>query len=403
MKINKTNEFIEVIGHYDNEAQCAKMTLLADLYAIEHREGYAKFPLNVADKLGLVDEKLEFRPITTIYVDDIILTYNSGNTFTINQNGFTIYYYDVINIPNYSKSNGTYTYTGEGTFKGLKYNGTIYTSGQTINIADDDNQHFLTTEIGSTPKISVDLTTLDHWGDLAAGTHSITVRAKATGYRDSEPSQAVSVEKAPSLPVKGQIINMNLDGTSRQYRVLTTSGTQAEVVAMFDPNTSIKFDSNNTYNSSTLDTYLNTTWYGGLTTTAKNAIVSKTLTQYQYSNNDSAYDATTHASYAKYSTKSVKASGLSRKVYALDVEDIENYFNHTFSTADIWELFWNVRSTPTTATYPWLRSARATNTSGVWCVFGNFGLVDIGSVGTSYAARPAFTIDLSKIEWTPSN
>ena len=43
---------------------------------------------------------------------------------------------------------------------------------------------------------SVDLTTLPGWSSLSTGSHNITVVAKADGYRDSEPSAAVSVEKA---------------------------------------------------------------------------------------------------------------------------------------------------------------------------------------------------------------
>ena len=43
---------------------------------------------------------------------------------------------------------------------------------------------------------SVDLTTLPGWSSLSAGSHNITIVAKADGYRDSEPSAAVSVEKA---------------------------------------------------------------------------------------------------------------------------------------------------------------------------------------------------------------
>ena len=43
---------------------------------------------------------------------------------------------------------------------------------------------------------SVDLTTLPGWESLSGGTHNITIVAKADGYRDSEPSAAVSVEKA---------------------------------------------------------------------------------------------------------------------------------------------------------------------------------------------------------------
>ena len=42
---------------------------------------------------------------------------------------------------------------------------------------------------------SVDLTTLAGWEALSSGTHNITIVAKANGYRDSEPSAAVQVEK----------------------------------------------------------------------------------------------------------------------------------------------------------------------------------------------------------------
>ena len=43
---------------------------------------------------------------------------------------------------------------------------------------------------------SVDLTTLPGWASLSTGSHNITIVAKADGYRDSEPSAAVSVVKA---------------------------------------------------------------------------------------------------------------------------------------------------------------------------------------------------------------
>lgn len=41
---------------------------------------------------------------------------------------------------------------------------------------------------------SVDLTTLPGWASLSAGSHNITIVAKAAGYRDSEPSAAVSIK-----------------------------------------------------------------------------------------------------------------------------------------------------------------------------------------------------------------
>ena len=61
---------------------------------------------------------------------------------------------------------------------------------------------------------SVDLTTLPGWASLSTGSHSITIVAKADGYRDSEPSAAVSVEKAAAMPAKGDIITID----SKQYR-----------------------------------------------------------------------------------------------------------------------------------------------------------------------------------------
>ena len=214
---------------------------------------------------------------------------------------------------------------------------------------------------------------------------------------------------------KGDIIQMSLGnatpaaGTNNQYRVLNISGTVAEVVAMFDISTSQKFNSSSqTYSGSLLDTALNTTWYNTLSTTAKAAIVDKTITQYTYSYNSSTYSSSSHASYADYSTKVVKGSGLTRHIYALDVEDIEMYFGGTggsassntkgtFSTSDIWKLFWNTTSQPSTITYPWLRSAYADYSHDCWRVYGYSGCIGSSSYSSSYASRPAFKIDLSKI------
>ena len=50
---------------------------------------------------------------------------------------------------------------------------------------------------------SVDLTTLPGWSSLSTGSHSITIVAKADGYRDSEPSAAVSVTKTAPAQIWG--------------------------------------------------------------------------------------------------------------------------------------------------------------------------------------------------------
>lgn len=48
----------------------------------------------------------------------------------------------------------------------------------------------------ATPRLSVDVSTLPGWANLSAGEKSITVVAKANGYKDSAPSAAVQVTKA---------------------------------------------------------------------------------------------------------------------------------------------------------------------------------------------------------------
>jgi len=93
-------------------------------------------------------------------------------------------------------------------------------------------------------------------------------------------------------PAKGSIIKMNLDGTERQYRVLSVNGSVCKVMGMFDDFTS-KYNETSTtttfgsttaqkYEGSTLDTYLNTTWYSTLTSAAKAAIVPENVVQYCY-------------------------------------------------------------------------------------------------------------------------
>ena len=50
--------------------------------------------------------------------------------------------------------------------------------------------------VGNNPsQVSVNVASLPGWSSLSIGSHNITIVAKADGYRDSEPSAAVSVEK----------------------------------------------------------------------------------------------------------------------------------------------------------------------------------------------------------------
>lgn len=219
-------------------------------------------------------------------------------------------------------------------------------------------------------------------------------------------------------------------GTQDQYRVLKIDGSIAEVMAMYQISSSRKWNydtssysstatANYTYNGSLLDTYLNTTWYATLSSDAKNAIVAKTIKQNKCDSNFSSYNATTHASYATY--PGTVFGTMSRNVYALDIEDIEEYFGGssssigTYSTDDIKTMFGSPSTTE------WLRSARGFYQSSnsrityyyflVWAVDSS-GYLDsyssayyyVSTTGNSFwysyscAVRPAFQVDLSKLE-----
>ena len=263
---------------------------------------------------------------------------------------------------------------------------------------------------------SVDLTTLPGWANLSTGSHNITIVAKADGYRDSEPSAAVSVTKAAAMPVKGDIITID----SKQYRVLKLNGTVAEVLCMYDANSSIMFDSassgyNNTYDGKNIDIYCNNTFYRGLSAAMKSAIVNKTFTQDSWKR-ETSVPAESHytgkyGSSTYYLTLANAAFGTSitRHCYCLSVQDVLDYLEATTSmgTSDttlternILKMFWNVTASQNRKDI-WLRSADSSSFNLAFNVNGDNGnLVNNKFVDYASAARPAFQIDLSKVEWS---
>lgn len=211
----------------------------------------------------------------------------------------------------------------------------------------------------------------------------------------------------------GQIITMNLDGTDRDYRILKLNGSIAEVVCMSTVKT-IGFNmSNNTYAGSTLDSYLNSTWYNTLTDKAKAAIVSKTLNQDSWYSDASgspvynghygpAVPATSSYSISKGS--STYGDQITRNVYALSLQDMIDYITNTdvgdglLENYNIWKMFWDTTVKPSVSEQLWLCSASATSTRSAWIVnTNNYGYVSPGTAGIAKAVRPALTIDLSKI------
>lgn len=264
---------------------------------------------------------------------------------------------------------------------------------------------------------SYDLSTSTKWANLADGDHVVKLRARGSGYGSSSFSNSVTVTKSSIvMPVKGNLITIE----SKQYRVLKVNGSVAEVLAMYDASTSQKFDTNSSYNNTyagkNIDMYCNNTFYSGLSSAMKSAIVDKTFTQdswrqatsvpttSHYTGNDTVGD-----SYYLVLANATYGESIMRRCYCLSIQDVLDYLECTTSmgTSDttltgtnVLQMFWNVTKTQS-GKYIWLRSANSGNSYYAFYVRGSYGNLESGYVDSSYTVRPAFQIDLSKIEWTP--
>ena len=227
------------------------------------------------------------------------------------------------------------------------------------------------------------------------------------------------------MPVKGDLINLNLDGQgAKQYRALSVNGNVAKVMAMYD---TLKSKYNNTsitttmgsltvqkYEGSTLDTYLNTTWYNTLTSATKAAIVPENVVcdAWYWSRNTASGDpvykgtyGTTNYSIGKYAGGTLNIGN--RNVFALGVQDVIDYLNDSSVQVDttailrsvnIWKMFWNDEVQH--YEYPLLRSSNASNYEGAFGVFGNDGRLGNRTVTNSSVVRPALNLNLSQIEFS---
>ena len=262
---------------------------------------------------------------------------------------------------------------------------------------------------------SYDLSTSTKWANLADGDHVVKLRAKGAGYGSSSFSNSVTVKKSVAMPAKGDLITIE----TKQYRVLKTNGSVAEVLAMYNSTTSQAFDTSgnsNVYANSSLDVYLSQTFYNSLSTTMQNALVAKTFQQdsWYYGSNSSAiakykgtYQTTNNYTLSLMST--TFGASISRKCYVLSCQDVIDYLevttsmgsaDTTLTSENVWKMFWNQTTSPG-STYPWLRSARSGLSDRAFFVFDRTGSLNFNFVNNTYAVRPAFQIDLSKIDWTP--
>ena len=220
-------------------------------------------------------------------------------------------------------------------------------------------------------------------------------------------------------PAKGSIVKMNLDGTERQYRVLSVNGNVCKVLGMWDDFTN-KYNETSTtttfgsitaqkYEGSTLDTYLNITWYNTLSSEAKNAIVPENVIQYCYKYYDKpntpntptyTYQYQYNWSNSDYENADNVGNVVvgNRNVFALDLKDIFDFFEKICITSDeLMTMFWN--STTKISKYPWLRSSNAGSSNVAWNVHGYNAYLRNNVVTTRQVVRPALNLDMSKIQY----
>lgn len=165
------------------------------------------------------------------------------------------------------------------------------------------------------------------------------------------------------------------------------------------------------YVGSDLDTYLNTTWYNTLTSTVKAAIVPESRTQYMYQYYDKpntpntstyTYQYQYNWSDSDYENVNLTDSILigNRNIFALDLKDIFDYFGKVCITSNELMELWTNQTSAVTGKYWWLSSATADTPGRAWGVRGAYGSLGSGGVVGARAVRPAFNLDLSKINFT---
>ena len=205
-KILLQNDRIIFDGHADSVQECETITLLCDslennpnFKTVRYESGYAEF-----EKVGKA-EKLMFGIFDCTVVFDANITkvtMTSPKTVEWTTSG-------------QNNSGGGYNDGELAKFTVVLNSGyvidTITSSDTTATIQNITDSTFevqpasfstvygtitLTSKQGVSSQKSYDLSTSSKWANLAEGNHSVTIKAKASGYRESEASTAVTVAKA---------------------------------------------------------------------------------------------------------------------------------------------------------------------------------------------------------------
>ena len=218
------------------------------------------------------------------------------------------------------------------------------------------------------------------------------------------------------MPVKGDLITMNLDGTDRLYRVLKiVDGTTVEVLSMGGVSLQyFSYQGDGKYADSKLDSFLDSTYYESLSARGKAAIVLKDVIQDQWtygSSGSPTYTGTNsnpndnHVYTISRVLSGNKTVG-KRRVYALSIQSIIDYLSDKSVLAypremlvpdNIWNAFFG-RSEAVNEQV-WLMTGNP-NSRYAWVLSGLYGYMYDSIADSQNSVRPVFQIDLSKIDFT---
>lgn len=218
------------------------------------------------------------------------------------------------------------------------------------------------------------------------------------------------------MPVKGDLITMNLDGTNRLYRVLKiVDGTTVEVLSMGGVSLQyFSYQGDGKYADSKLDSFLDSTYYESLSARGKAAIVQKDVIQDQWTNGSSGSPTYTGTNsnpndnpvYTISRVLSGNKTVGKRRVYALSIQSIIDYLSdksvlayprEMLVPANIWNAFFG-RSEAVNEQV-WLMTGNP-NSRYAWVLSGLYGYMYNSIADSQNSVRPVFQIDLSKIDFT---
>ena len=235
---------------------------------------------------------------------------------------------------------------------------------------------------------------------------------KFVGFEYDSVHQKFVAQYRVQIVQKGDLITLN---DEKLYRVIDEQGETATLLAIesialknywntSENQTTFVNDKEVTkYDGSTLDTYLEGTWYKDLETKQPEifaAIQPTEIVQKVYKDqvdpNDNTiytlqYDFKDSHLYLEYLGD---ADPITRHAFALDFEDIFNYFEKdNISSEELNTLFFN-KNTKFYDT-AWLRSANPTSTMSAFFIDASFGCYQFYNVDIPRNVRPAFTVDLT--------